>query len=146
MPTRSRSLRTASAALAVLGLLLAGARASAQKSSQTETEGEFVRYDAEAGTMTIQVRKPGKGAKPPRQLKLKKGKEGVFKVKAEGTVLTRTTVKLQNGTAGAFTDLEPGRKVLVFWITDPEDENARFARSVSVFVPAEDQGEDAGMD
>jgi hypothetical protein len=59
-------------------------------------------------------------------------------------VLVRTTVKLQDGTAGKFTDLQAGRKVRVFWIPDPDDPKQRMARSVSVFVPAEEQGEDAG--
>jgi hypothetical protein len=131
-------------ALAAAGLLLAAAAPSlAAESKQTETEGEFVGFDAEASTVTIKVRKPGKGAQPPRELKLKKGQEATFNVKQTGTVLTRTTVKMQDGTAGAFTDLEAGRKVLVFWIPDPENAKARLARSISVFVPAEEQGEDA---
>jgi hypothetical protein len=131
-------------ALALALLVLAAPAARAQKSSQIETEGEFLSYDAAAHTITIKVLKPGKGATPPRELKLRQGQEAAFNVEEEGSVLTRTTVKLQSGVAGAFTDLEAGRKVRVFWIPDPNHEQARFARSVSVFVPAEEQGEDAG--
>jgi hypothetical protein len=133
------------ASAAVLAVLVAAApEAQAQKSTQIETEGEFLSYDAAAHTITIKVIKPGKGATPPRELKLRQGQEAAFLVKEEGSVLSRTTVKLQSGMAGAFPDLEAGRKVRVFWIPDPNDKKVRFARSVSVFVPAEEQGEDAG--
>jgi hypothetical protein len=138
-------IRIASAV--VLALLVGGAfeaRAQKEKGTQIETEAEFLRYDAAAHTITVKVIKPGKGATPPRELKLRQGQEAAFRVKEEGSVLSRTTVKLQSGVAGAFTDLEAGRKVRVFWIPDPNDKQARFARSVSVFVPAEEQGEDAG--
>lgn len=120
--------------------------AFAQKSKQTETEAEFISFNAEAKTITVKIRKSGKGAKPPRNLKLSKGKKADFNVEPEGSVLKRTTVKLQDGTGGKFEDLQAGRKVLIFWMPDPNDENARKARSISVFVPAEEQGEDAGMD
>jgi hypothetical protein len=132
-------------AIATIGLVFAFTAPEAlAKGKQTQTEAEFLSYDGEASTITVKVRKAGKGAKPPRNLKLKKGKEAIFNVKSEGSVLTRTTVKLQDGTAGEFEDLQAGRKVQVFWVPDPKDENARFARSISVFVPAEDLGEDAG--
>lgn len=144
MHSRSRSLVPALAAALLVTLGLAPGAWAQAKSRQTETEAEFVGYDAEAGTVTLKIRKPGKGARPPRELKLRKGEEAQFNVKAEGSVLTRTTVKLQDGTAGSFDDLTAGRKVLVFWVPDPDDGKARLARSISVFVPAEEQGEDAG--
>jgi len=141
----ARKLGARIASAAALALLLAHAPdAAAQKSTQIETEGEFLSYDAAAHTITIKVIKPGKGATPPRELKLRQGQEAAFHVEEEGSVLSRTTVKLQSGTAGAFTDLEAGRKVRVFWVPDPNGKQARFARSVSVFVPAEELGEDAG--
>lgn len=144
MSQRMPALRVGLVALAAVGLLLvAGAPARAAESKQIETEGEFVSFDAEGSTVTVKVIKPGKGARPPRELKLKKGQDASFNVKQTGTVLTRTTVKMQDGTAGTFSDLQPGRKVKVFWIPDPENAKARMARSISVFVPAEEQGEDA---
>ena len=132
------------AAALTLPLLGAPDALAQSKGQQIETEGEFQSYDAATHTIKIKVIKPGKGATPPRELKLRQGQEAAFHVVEEGSVLSRTTVKLQNGTAGAFTDLEAGRKVKVFWMPDPNDAAARFARSVSVFVPAEEQGEDAG--
>jgi hypothetical protein len=132
------------AALAAVGLLaLVVPAAHAQKSKQIETEGEFVSFDAKAETVTIKVTKAGSGATPPRALKLENGKEAQFSVKTTGTVLTRTTVKLQDGTGGKFEDLKAGRKVKVFWLADDAGKT-RLARSISVFIPAEEQGEDAG--
>lgn len=136
--------RSILAALAGLGLLfLAASPALAARGTQTQTEAEFISYDAEASTITVKVRKAGKGATPPSHLRLRRGREASFNVKSEGSVLTRTTVKLDDGTAGEFSDLQAGRKLLIYWIPDPDDKDARFARSISVFVPAEEQGEDA---
>jgi uncharacterized OB-fold protein len=140
----SKSVHFGLAALAAVGLLAVVAPAApAKESKQIESEGEFVSFDAKAETITVKITKPGKGATPPRALKLQNGKEEQFKVKTEGTVLTRTTVKLQDGTGGKFEDLKAGRKVKVFWMPD-DTGKARMARSISVFVPAEEQGEDAG--
>lgn len=137
--------RSVVTSIAIFGLLgLGGPTPAVAQGKQIQTEAEFVSYNAEASTVTVKVRKPGKGAQPPRNLRLRRGEEAEFNVKAEGSVLTRTTVKLDDGTAGSFEDLQPGRKLQVYWLPDPNDENARFARSISVFVPAEEQGEDAG--
>ena len=107
---------------------------------QTQTEAEFVSYDAEAHTVTVKVRKPAKGAKPPRHLKLKRGKAATFNVKESGSVLTATIVKNTHGTRASFEDLKPGVKLFVYWVPDEKDENARFARSLSVYVAAQDWG------
>lgn len=131
--------------LAVLGMLAAFASEAAQaRPRQTQTEAVFVSYDADASTITVKVSKPGKGARPPRNLKLKRGEQAVFKVKDGGSVLTSTVVKTVDGRRGAFADLEPGIKVFVFWVPDEKDENVRFARSISVYVPAQDWGQRAG--
>lgn len=120
---------------------LAASAGAAPKSTQIETEGEFVSFDAAAKTVTVKVLKPGKQVRGLP--KLARGKEAEFNVEPEGSVLTRTTVKMRDGTAGQFTDLQAGRKVKVFWIPDPDQEGKRKARSIAVFVPAEEQGEDA---
>ena len=65
---------------------------------QTQTEAAFVSYDADAQTITVKVLKPGKGAKPPRHLKLRRGKNATFNVKESGSVLTATIVKDSQGT------------------------------------------------
>ena len=53
-------------------------------------------------------------------------------------MLTATTVKGPEGTGGSFEDLKPGVKLFVYWVPDEKNENARFARSPTVFVATED--------
>jgi hypothetical protein len=135
---------------AVLGALLASllavavvqAAAAEPKSKQIETEAVFKSFDAAKKTITVTVIKPGQNV--PGLDKLKKGKDAVFNVNDEGSVLTRTTVKLLTGQAATFTQLEAGKKVKIFWVPDEKKKGERFARSVSIFKPAEEAGEDAG--
>ena len=139
----SERLSSALVGLATLGLLVVGLAPSATAaptSRQIQTEAEFISFDAEASTITVKIRKAGKSVKGMD--KLRSGREAVFKVKPEGSVLTRTTVKLQSGTAGKFTDLTQGRKLIIYWIPDDADKAVRFARSISVFIPADEVGED----
>jgi hypothetical protein len=124
---------------AALGFLVALAPAAAEaRPKQTQTEAEFVSYDSEAHTVTVMVRKSGKGAKPPRHLRLKRGKPASFNVKESGSVLTATIVKGADGRRASFDDLESGVKLYVYWVPDEKDEDARFARSLTVFVATED--------
>jgi hypothetical protein len=137
-----RGLALALVALAAAALSLPVL--AAPKSKQIETEAVFKSFDAANKTITVTIIKPGKEA--PGIEKLKKGKDGVFNVADEGTVLTKTTVKLLTGQAAKFTDLQAGKKVKIFWIPDEKKKGERFARSVSIFKPAEETGEDAGDD
>lgn len=133
--------------IALIALLLAAPSppaAAEPKSKQIETEAVFKAYDAANKTITVTVIKPGKNA--PGLEKLKKGKDGVFQIADEGSVLTRTTVKLLTGQAATFGELQAGKKVKIFWIPDEKKPGERFARSVSIFKPAEEAGEDAGDD
>ena len=88
------NLHLAITLLAVVGLLplVASDAAAAPKSKQIETEAEFVSFDADSKTITVKVKKPGKRVKGLP--KLKKGKEAVFEVKAEGSA---THLWLGNG-------------------------------------------------
>jgi len=130
------------AALAVVCPLWAAPQAHAQKAKSTQTEAVWIEFDAETSTVTVKVRKPGKGAEPPRHLELRKGREATFKVKPTGSVLTRTSVAI-NGRKGEITDIPAGKTVNIYWVPDPDDDQARFARKIDVFLPAEEQGEDA---
>ena len=95
-------------ALAVICLLWAAPQAQAQKAKSTQTEAVWVKFDPETNTVTVRVRNPGKGATPPRHLKLRKGREASFNVKPEGSVLTRTSVAI-NGRKGEMADIPAGR-------------------------------------
>ena len=126
--------------LAALGLLLGGAiatPASAEKKSKViQTEAKWAEFDPEAKTVTVTVKKTGKKPKN-KSLKLKKGQKATFTVKPEGSVLTRTTVKI-NGLGGALTDIPVGKSVNIYWIPDDENEGKRFARSIDVIFSQEE--------
>ncbi len=125
---------------ALLGLSLVLGVAPAQaRPKQTQTEATFLSHDVDAHTITVKVRKPGR-SKVPKPLRLKRGEEATFKVKEIGSVLTSTIVKSKEGTRMTFDDLRPGVKVFVFWVPDDKDDAARFARSISVYVAAQDWG------
>lgn len=121
--------------LALLGTVPAEAR-----QRQTQTEATFLAYDAASHTITVEVRRTGRGKGPklPPELLLKRGEQATFNVKEDGSVLTATVVKSEQGTRMAFPQLKPGVKVLVYWVPDEKNANARFARSISVYVAAQD--------
>lgn len=135
---RAPLARTVAAAallyLAPVGLALAQA-----ESVQIETEAEFISFNPADETITVKVRKTGRRPSD-KSLAIRQGRPVVFYVVPTGSVLQRTTVKNQDGTAGTFEDLEAGRRVRVFWVIE---DGKRKARSVSVFIPAEEVGEDA---
>ena len=96
------------------GLLALGiaADADAQRKSKTERfNGRYQGFDA--ATSTIKVKE--------------KGKEEVFSIKPEGSVLTRTTVKI-NGRGAKIAELPMNAPVIVYWIPDEADAKKKFAR------------------
>jgi hypothetical protein len=135
---RNRGNRMARA-VAVFGAvavaLLVGAGAAAQtKSKSIRTEGEWVKYDADAKVVVVKITKAGSGKAAKR---LKRGKEAEFKVKPEGSVLTRTTVAIQ-GIKAELTDIEPGKPVNIYWRPDEKDSKVRFARKIDVVMSLEE--------
>ena len=136
---RHSLLLSLSAALCLF-VCLGPAPAEAKRPKQTQTEATFLSWDKEAHTITVKVRRTGRGKGPslPKHLRIKRGQEVTFNVKESGSVLTSTIVKSKQGTRMSFEDLKPGSKVFVFWAPDPKDENARFARSISIYVAAQD--------
>jgi hypothetical protein len=104
-------LATAAVACLVVGAL--ALPADAGKSKTKKAEGKLVRYDVEAATITVK----------------EKGREKVYAVKAEGSVLTRTTVTM-NAQPAKLDDLPEGAPVIVYWIRDENDPKKRFARKI----------------
>jgi len=128
-------------ALAVLfTTAVAGAAQAAEKSIQTE--GEWIKYDAEAKTVTVKVKKPGRGDAAKA---LKRNKEAVFAVKPEGSVLTRTTVAI-NGVKGELTDIPEGKTVNVYWRPDDKDPTILRARKIDVILSDEELDEMYGTE
>jgi hypothetical protein len=92
--------------------------ASADDKAKTErTAGKFVKWDKDAGTVLVK----------------EKGKDVLFSVVAEGSVLTRTTVTVKAKPA-KLDDLKEGQVVVVYWkpvVTDPSKKDARKIDAVS---------------
>lgn len=138
----SSSVRPLRAVLVAAGAVLAVAAfalepASAQtRSKSVQTEAEWVGFDATANTITVKVTK-NRGGRPPKGLEVRGGEEAVFKVKPEGSVLTKTTVSI-NGQAGELTDIPEGKTVNVYWVADTADAKKRFARKVDVILSEEE--------
>ena len=126
-------------------VLLASAGVARPALAQAEvrslrTEGEFVAFDAAAHTIRVRVTDPGTGAEAKD---LKVGQEALFKVKPEGSVLSRTTVQIQ-GAKAELGEIPAGRTVDVYWRPDETDPGARFARKIDVVSPDEQPGKRSG--
>jgi len=126
-------------ALAFTVAVADGAKA-AEKSVQTE--GEWIKYDAEAKTVTVKVKKPGRGDAAEA---LTRNKEAVFAVKPTGSVLTRTTVSI-NGVKGELADIPVGKTVNVYWRPDEKDPTILRARKIDVILSDEELDELYGTD
>jgi hypothetical protein len=103
------------AAVALIALAIAAPVRAADDLKSERSNGKFVSYAAAAQTILV---KEG-------------GKEQPYRVEAEGSVLTRTTVTM-NGKVAKFDDVKPGMVVIVYWKPDPADATKRNARKVDV--------------
>ena len=130
----------AAAFVAVLLMAAPALEASAAEKNSTRNEAEWIKYDAAANTVTLKVKKAGLG---PGASKLKVGQQAVFKVKPEGSVLSRTSVAV-NGKKGELTDIPAGKTVLVYWVPDETDAKALFARKIDVIMSEQELDEKYG--
>ena len=140
MQTWIRRTLVGIAAAAVVSLVAAAPDAQAQKSKSTQSEAKWIKFDPETSQVTVKVTKPGKGATPPKELKLKRGREASFKVIPTGSILTRTSVAI-NGKKGELADIPAGKTVNIYWIPDKDDKTARFARKIDVILSDEELDE-----
>ena len=113
-----------------LGTLTALPAFAQTKSKSIRTEGEWVRYDADAKIAVVKVTKPGEGVEAAR---LRRGKEAEFAVKPEGSVLTRTTVAI-NDRKAELTDIAEGKTVNIYWRPDEKDPTIPRARKIDVVL------------
>ncbi|HME69654.1 MAG TPA: hypothetical protein VKM54_07275 [Myxococcota bacterium] len=124
-----RSL-TRIAAVALAAVWIVGSvvsTASADEAVKTErTAGKFVKWDKDAGTVLVK----------------EKGKDVLFSVIAEGSVLTRTTVTVKAKPA-KLDDLKEGQIVVVYWKPGASDPNKKDARKIdAVSLPEGTQAEE----
>jgi hypothetical protein len=123
-------------ALAAVGLLaiVAAPALAVPGGKSTQTEAIWKSFDAEAQTVTVKVKKPGRGKDAKL---LKRGREATFKVKVEGSVLVRTTVAV-NGKKGELHEIPEGKTVYIYWRPDEKDPKAKFARKIDVIFSQEE--------
>lgn len=130
---RKRHWTFAVAFVAICGLITTGETALAAGKS-TQTEAIWKSLDKEAGTVTVKVKKPGRGKDAKR---LKRGKEATFNVKIEGSVLTKTTCAI-NGKKGELEEIPEGKTVYIYWRPDEDNPKEMFARKVDVIFSEEE--------
>ena len=132
------------AAAALVCVVAAAPDAQAQgKAKSTQSEAKWIKFDPETNEVTVKVTKPGKGAKPPKELKLKRGKKASFNVIPTGSILARTSVAI-NGKKGELTDIPEGKTVNIYWVPDKDDKKKRFARKIDVILSDEELDEKYG--
>ena len=105
--------------------------AQSRKAKSTQTEAIWQGFDSATNTVTVKVKKPGRGKNAKL---LQKNKEATFKVKPTGSVLTRTTVAV-NGVKGELKDIPNGKSVNVYWVPQGEE---YFARKIDVVLSEEE--------
>jgi hypothetical protein len=119
-----RALTTVAAVLFVLAVVGVES-AEAQKAKPKRVQGQFISFDAASSTVKIKER----------------GREVEYTVKPEGSILTRTSVKI-NGHGATVADLKPEMRLFLYWIPDEKDAKKKFARTIDVpNVPEELQEE-----
>jgi len=140
-PSRWGARRQAIAVVVAVGaaLAVAGAAEAQSKGKSIQTEAEWVEFDPEARTVTVKVRKPGRRVRD-REIAIKRGDEATFDVKPTGSVLTRTTVKI-NGRKGELADIPQGKTVNLYWVVDESKGTKRFARSIDLILSEEELNE-----
>ncbi len=130
MQVRTVRNLTKIAAVALAAVWIVGglvSTASADEAVKTErTAGKFVKWDKDAGTVLVK----------------EKGKDVLFSVIAEGSVLTRTTVTVKAKPA-KLGDLQEGQIVVVYWKPAASDPNKKDARKIdAVSLPEGTQAEE----
>lgn len=118
------------ATAALVGSLAPGAAVAAGKSTQTEAIWVSFDPDGEPPTVTVKVKKPGRGEDSKR---LKRGKKATFNVKVGGSILTKTTVSV-NGKRGELHEIPEGKTVNIYWRPDEKDDTKMFARKIDVII------------
>ena len=128
------------AATAAAAIGLAGGAFAQGNQKSVQNEAQFVKYDEAASTVTVKILKKGKGNSALMKQfddKVKNGKDATFNVIPTGSVLKRTSVSI-NGVKGEMKDLQPGKKVNIYWVEDPAKKGELFARKIDVTLSEEE--------
>lgn len=129
------------AATLVLGIAaLATAAHAAGNQKSVSNEAQFVKFDAATNTVTVKILKKGKGNSSLMKKfddQVKNGKDATFNVIPTGSVLSRTSVAV-NGVKGEMTDIQPGKRILIYWVEDEKKKGELFARKIDVVLSEEE--------
>ena len=123
-----------------LGAVFASDASAQGNQKSVQNEAQFVKYDEASNTVTVKILKKGKGNSALMKEfgdQVKNGKEASFNVIPTGSVLKRTSVAV-NGVKGEMTDLQPGKKILIYWVEDPQKKGELFARKIDVVLSEEE--------
>ena len=135
--------------VAVFALMLAPIILTPEASAQTksrivQSQARWVAFDPAEKTVTVKIVRAGKIADKQQRKEVKKGREVVFDVKPEGSVLTRTTVAI-NGMKADLAEIEVGRSVRIYWVSDESKPHGRFARKIDVVFSRKELEERYGV-
>jgi len=98
-----------------LGVAFALPAPAEEKAKTERSSGRIVKYDAKASTVTLKD----------------KGKEILFHVTQEGSVLTRTTVTL-NARPAKLDDIKAGAPAFIYWRPNASDPTRKDARKIDL--------------
>lgn len=128
------------AALMLLPATLTTTRAHAARGKSVANEAQWVSFDPEAKTVTVKILTKSKGNKIlAKKFKktVKRGKQVTLNVIPEGSILKRTSVTI-NGRKAGLPDIEAGKRVVLYWIEDPNQAGELFTRKIDVLLSFEE--------
>lgn len=134
--------------LTFLTAALSPAVAQAARGSSVANEAQWLRFDPEAETITVEILKASRGNKAlAKQFKkkVKRGKQATFNVIPTGSILKRTSVAI-NGRKAELTEIEPGKRVVIYWTEDPNRPGELFARKIDVVFSEQELRERYGSE
>jgi hypothetical protein len=111
--TRRSFGRVLAASVVLLFVFVGGAADAKSKSKVRKSDARLVSFDREAGTMTVK----------------EKGKKVTYKVRFDGSVMTRTTATM-NAKPVKLEDIPVKAPLIVYWLKDEDEPKRRFARKV----------------
>jgi hypothetical protein len=121
----NRTLVAVAALALVFSAVSAGPAYAQKKAKPKQVQGTYLSFDE--ATSTIKIKE--------------KGKEKVYTIKPEGSILTRTAIKI-NGRGAKITELPPNSRIILYWIPDEKDPKMRFARTIDAPSIPEDLQEE----
>ncbi len=139
-PFREGLAFSAVVVLMLLPATLATTQAHAARGKSVANEAEWVSFDAEAKTVTIKILTESRGNKAlAKKFKktVKRGKQVTVNVTPDGPIRERTSVAI-NGRKAGLPDIEAGKRVVLYWIEDPNQAGELFARKIDVLLSFEE--------